>query len=350
MLDVVFIIIGIIINIICIWLIKFLLKNSQKIKNTKFSKYLLGIPLGFILSLFIPHATFSVILLFSIMGGALGEIFAILFIIIQQNHKKSTNHYYDCSTPSFYITGDKHRNFDNVKKFCKEMNTKRHDTLIILGDAGFNYYGDWRDDKLKKEISKLNITLFCIHGNKENRPQNVGSYGFRSFCGGKVYYEPDYPNIFFAIDGQIYTFEEKKYIVIGGAHSIDKDICIKKGKPFWSDEIPDDTIKKTVENSLRKEGYQIHGIMSHTCPLYCLPTEMFISTRKNVKALKNPHKSKKKIIPPKKDYSTEIWLDQLEQDAEYNVWFCGHYHIDKQIDKVQMLYNEIRPLHVNSHN
>ena len=120
------------------------------------------------------------------------------------------------------------------------MNTRRKDVLIILGDAGFNYYGDKRDDKLKAEISSLNITLFCLHGNKENRPQNVGTYGIRSFCGGKVYYEPKYPNIFFAIDGEIYNFEGKKYMVAGGAHSVDKMRCLEEGKPFWEDEMPDD--------------------------------------------------------------------------------------------------------------
>ena len=70
--------------------------------------------------------------------------------------------------------------------------------------------GDRRDDELKAEVSRLPITLFCLHGNKGNRPQNVGTYGVRNFCGGKVYYEPKYPHIYFAIDGEIYTFEGKK--------------------------------------------------------------------------------------------------------------------------------------------
>ena len=106
-------------------------------------------------------------------------------------HQKNPTIYYDDGTPpKFYITGDKHRNFEKVKSFCRDMQTRKKDVLIILGDAGFNYFGDDRDEKLKNEVSKLNITLFCLHGNKENRPQNVGTYGIRSFCGGKVYYEP----------------------------------------------------------------------------------------------------------------------------------------------------------------
>ena len=74
---------------------------------------------------------------------------------------------YDDGTPKkYYITGDKHRNLKDVERFCKQMNTRKKDVLIILGDAGLNYYGDERDEELKKSVSALNITLFCIHGNK----------------------------------------------------------------------------------------------------------------------------------------------------------------------------------------
>lgn len=50
------------------------------------------------------------------------------------------------------------------------MKTRCKDVLIILGDAGFNYYDDKRDDKLKAEISALNITLFvCTAIKKTDR-------------------------------------------------------------------------------------------------------------------------------------------------------------------------------------
>ena len=50
----------------------------------------------------------------------------------------------------------------------------------------------------------------------------MASYGLRNFCGNKVYYEPKYPNILFAIDGEVYNFDGKEYLIVGGAHSIDK--------------------------------------------------------------------------------------------------------------------------------
>jgi len=272
-------------------------------------------------------------------------------VCFKGNKKETYPLYYDDGTPAkFYITGDKHRNFERVKGFCRDMNTRRKDILIILGDAGFNYYEDFRDDELKREISGLNITLFCLHGNKENRPQNVGTYGVRNFCGGKVYYEPKYPNIFFAIDGEIYTFEGKKYLVVGGAHSVDKMRCLEEGKPFWEDEMPDDATKTLVEERLKSENNSIYGLMTHTCPIKYLPTEMFMSTRQNAELNRKKQKSKKKaqnikVFKPDIDRATEEWLDKLEEKVAYEVWYCGHYHVDKQIDKVNMMCHGIKPLH-----
>ena len=226
-----------------------------------------------------------------------------------QKKEKVPMYYDDGTPPKFFITGDKHRDFESVKRFCRDMNTRRKDVLIVLGDAGFNYYEDSRDAKLKREVSELNITLFCLHGNKEKRPQNVGTYGVRSFCGGKVYYEPEYPNIFFAIDGEVYIFEGKKYMVVGGAHSVDKVRCLEEDQPFWEDEMPDDVTKSKVEKRLAAENDSIYGVMTHTCPIKYLPTEMFVSTRQNAQMKKRGHYSKsKKFFKPDIDRSTEEWL------------------------------------------
>jgi len=272
----------------------------------------------------------------------------ILFSLYLWVYNKEKNPMYcdDGKPQKFFITGDKHRNFEKVKQFCRHMNTRKQDVLIILGDSGFNYYNDYRDDKLKKEVSNLNITLFCLHGNKENRPQNVSTYGIRNFCGGKVYYEPRYPNIFFAIDGEVYTFDGKKYMVVGGAHSVDKIRCLEEGKPFWEDEMPDESTKKKVEKRLSVENNRIYGMLTHTCPIGYLPTEMFLSTRQNADVKRKPRSTKtKNSFKPDIDRSTEEWLGKLEQQINYKVWYCGHYHIDKQIDKVNMMCHEIKPLH-----
>ena len=49
-----------------------------------------------------------------------------------------------------YITGDKHANFEEVLNFCYVNKTSLDDTLIVLGDAGINYYVNENNYKLKK--------------------------------------------------------------------------------------------------------------------------------------------------------------------------------------------------------
>lgn len=71
--------------------------------------------------------------------------------------------------PRYFITGDKHRRFDRLIKFCQENHLRKKDVIVILGDAGFNYYEDARDDKLKAKLNNLGINLFCLHGNKEKK-------------------------------------------------------------------------------------------------------------------------------------------------------------------------------------
>lgn len=261
-----------------------------------------------------------------------------------KNQKNLDDTFINNPPPRFYITGDKHRGFDSVRRFCEMTGTTKEDVLIVLGDTGFNYYDDKRDDKLKAEAAAFPITLFCLHGNKENRPQNVGTYGIRNFYGGKVYYEPRYPNILFAIDGEVYRFNGKEYLVMGGAHSVDKNRCLAENKPYWDDEMPDELSKKRAERALMERNGKIYGILTHTCPLKYLPTEMFMSTRQNAEKKRKPRRKRKKEYKLDIDRSTEEWLDEIEEKTDYAIWYCGHYHVDKSIDNVHMLHRKIRLL------
>lgn len=59
-----------------------------------------------------------------------------------------------------YITGDKHADFRNVYDFCSDNKTSLDDVLIVLGDAGINYFNNEQDYILKASLSKYPITLF----------------------------------------------------------------------------------------------------------------------------------------------------------------------------------------------
>ena len=69
-----------------------------------------------------------------------------------------------------YITGDKHGDFSEVYAFCCKNKTIRDDLMIVLGDAGINYYANEQDMYLKNSLLQYPMTFFCIHGNHEERP------------------------------------------------------------------------------------------------------------------------------------------------------------------------------------
>ena len=261
--------------------------------------------------------------------------------IKKKSQKRIPENITDNAPPRFYITGDKHRDFERLINFCKTNQLRKKDVIIILGDSGFNYYGDERDDKLKALLAKEQVTLFCLHGNKENRPQNIPTYGIRTFCNGTVYYEPKYPNLLFAIDGEVYRFNGKEFMVIGGAHSVDKIRCLTEGLPFWDDEMPNDDTKRRVEKKLEQRNHRIDGFLTHTCPISYLPTEMFVATRRN--AVKKKKKQKTLTYPIDIDRSTEEWLETLMQKNDFQIWYCGHYHVDKELGRVHFMKKEILP-------
>lgn len=51
----------------------------------------------------------------------------------------------------------------------------------------------------------MNIKLFCIQGNHEERPENMKSYKEVEMFDTKVFIENEYPNLIFAKNGEHYT-------------------------------------------------------------------------------------------------------------------------------------------------
>lgn len=215
-----------------------------------------------------------------------------------------------------YYTGDIHGNANKIVDFTQKMNLSTADTIVILGDVGANYCGDERDSYLKHTLSHLNPTIFCIHGNHEMRPSTIKSYELKIWNDGSVWYEHEYPNILFAKDGDIYTIENIRHLVIGGAYSVDKFYRLSRGYKWWEDEQPSDETKKYVEKQISENKFDV--ILSHTCPMRYEPIEMFLT----------------QIDQATVDTSTEEWLDSIEKRVEYSAWYCGHWHTDKRIDKI----------------
>lgn len=219
-----------------------------------------------------------------------------------------------------YITGDIHGAPRRVVNFAKDVHIARGDTLIILGDVGANYYLTDLDRECKRLLNSLKCTVFCIHGNHECRPEHIPTYHLTDWSGGKVWVEDEYPRILFAKDGEIFNIEGQRYLVIGGAYSIDAYWRIRRHAGWWDDEQPSNAIKAFVEKQIAI--HKIDIVLSHTCPRKYEPCEVFL-----------PNVDQSAV-----DKKTEDWLDSIEGRLKYKAWYCGHWHTDKRIDRMHFLF------------
>ena len=225
---------------------------------------------------------------------------------------------------TIYVTGDSHGDFRQIANFCSAMKTKRKDIMIVLGDAGLNYFGDTRDTDRKEFVSRTRMTYLMVHGNHEMRPATLENYKLIEWNGGMVYQEERFPNLLFAKDGEIYRLGGKNVMAIGGACSVDKEYRMRMGYRWFADEQPSGEIKKYVEQQLDRAGWKVDVVLSHTCPRKYEPVEHFLPG----------------IDQSKVDKSTENWLDAIEDRLDYKEWYCGHWHINKHIDKLTFLFHD----------
>ncbi len=227
-----------------------------------------------------------------------------------------------------YLTGDTHREFNRIKLFCEEYGTTNDDILIILGDAGINLYCDFRDNNLKNELAEFPITLFCIHGNHEERPYLTGNYEEKEWHGAIAYIEEAYPNLIFAKDGEIYDFNGKKAIAIGGAYSIDKYYRLSHGEAWFESEQADEEIRAYVEKQLDECGWCVDYVFSHTVPIEYEPTWAFL-----------PGYDQSKI-----DKTMEKWLQSIADNLDFEKWYAGHYHVEHEEEGVRLMYEDYEEL------
>ena len=225
-----------------------------------------------------------------------------------------------------YITGDTHRDFSRIH----DLNINSDDMLIILGDSGINYYLNHEDFKFKNYLNSLNFKIFSIRGNHEERPENISTYKEKEMFGGKVFIEEEFPNLIFAKDGEIYNIDGKKILVIGGAYSVDKHYRILYGYKWFEDEQLKDGEMRAILKKVKGKHFDV--VLTHTCPYKYEPREMFLGG----------------IDQSKVNKTMEHFLDQIEENIDYGKWYCGHYHTEKEIDKLEFMFEKVKEFNQKS--
>ena len=245
---------------------------------------------------------------------------------------------------TWLLRGDCHGYFGWMKNRSLDDYLPEQTAIIILGDAGINFWLNERDRQLKEELESKGFYLYCLRGNHEERPQAIKGMKlvYDDNVDGNVYIEEAYPHIRYFKDFGIYHIDNFNIGVVGGAYSIDKWYRLMRAgvkdkfdpkymNPKVTGWFPLEQLDdyEMEEAAAFFKGKHVDFMFTHTCPIEYQPTDLFLSG----------------VDQSSVDNSMELFLSELKDSMSIGVWCFGHYHADRlERPYVEQYYNDIEEL------
>lgn len=247
-----------------------------------------------------------------------------------------------------FVTGDCHANWSKFStyNFPEQKEMTRDDFVIVCGD-----FGVWHDDNEERYwldwLAEKTFTLCFVDGNHENFDRLYSDeFPIVDFYGGKAHQIRE--NVFHLMRGHIFELSGNKIFAFGGASShdifdgiLDRD-NFESDKEFystikewdrdnkwfrvnhlswWKEEMPSEEEMQYGLESLDKYDYDVDFVITHCCP------------QEIVSLLSGGQY---------KPDSLTSYFNKISNSLEFEKWFFGHYHIDKQItSEFIALYHKI---------
>jgi len=243
-----------------------------------------------------------------------------------------------------FIMGDIHGSASNFTFRVNQYidNPREDDVIICVGDVGLEY-GNQIQGALKKAMKKFPGTIYVMRGNHDNRywrdhTETIAdcierpcssSWAFDNNTLPTLLYQKKYPNILYVKDGGgVYTINDRRFLFIPGAYSVDKEYRLARGLPYEPREqltfVEENHLLDAIENNL-----EVDYIISHTAPLgtQVYFEDLFLNF----------------IDQKKVDKRMEYFLDEVyhQLNNKFKHWYFGHYHDDRQFGKFTMVYNKV---------
>jgi len=187
---------------------------------------------------------------------------------------------------------------------------------IILGDGGFGWQQNTENDKRNYDIlSKRPFLVLCVQGNHEP------IYGMKNVeekdisLGETVLMINKNPFVAYLKRGKVYMIDSIKFLVLGGALSIDKYRRIENKtwwkNEYWSKKEKDDLFK------LLETDNTFDCVISHTGPWHI-----------NVKLFHYYYPLSTGGNYDKVNDKVAKLNDEIHKKINFREWWAGHYHDD----------------------
>ena len=222
---------------------------------------------------------------------------------------------------SILFSGDFHANARDElscitrKALLKNYGQEKFDDIryhIILGDAGFLWPGNQKNDLINYySLACRPFPVLCVIGNhepilgmKDLEETDIG-------LGETVFQINENPFVAYLKRGKIYTIDGIKFLVLGGALSI--DLCYRiPDRTWWANEYWTDQEKIDVFKLLETENV-FDCVISHTGPHHI-----------NYKLFSRQMYTEDKFFD-----EVALLNDLIHNKIQFKEWFCGHWHEDR---------------------
>ena len=225
---------------------------------------------------------------------------------------------------SILLSGDFHANerseieYISKKRLEKDYIQEQIDSIkyhIMLGDLGIGKPDKNKRDKDNyKNLTYRPFPILCVMGDDDPLLE-MGKYTEEDIGLGESVLKisertSDTPYIAYLKRGKVYHIEGIKFLVLGGALTIDnktRKMSEKNhDKAFWSTKEREDLFK------LLENENQFDFVISHTGTKY-----------------NNSYLHRKYSLNDEYDYDlTNVFNDEVDKKIQYIEWFCGHLHFD----------------------
>lgn len=228
---------------------------------------------------------------------------------------------------SVFCSGDKHGEHSLMTlshdKWKEGKGLSRSDYLFLAGDFGllFNNIPTRSEAYHLKWLNNCPWTTLVVDGNHENHPM-LNALPRMQWNGGEVGIIAD--NILHLRRGEIFTINNKKYFVFGGARSEDK-MYRKEHISWWAEEEPSGSEMQHGLDNLKAHDNKVDYIITHTAP-------HSVAEKYKIKlGLRNMS-----------EYNLVSYFDIIHKTVEFKHWFFGHFHQDKKLnDRFTVVYDKV---------